>query len=899
MTTSPFSFSLTPCFLNNESIRYTTLKDGTLCFLNNESIRYTTLKDGTLFHCRNSGTYDAKRIRSLGSSQVLKDSSLGIAKMSQRELHFKAFALSQDSSYQLGTQLYTSADFEDLENPSTYLFRIDVGGQVKVSVGRKNLKYSVFIEVCGLPPRVNANKLVLNGSVYTSSSSFLMPMKSQSSTSGTRSNASQATFEQSACGTHRLEMEFELDDAPFYLSFSLECHSNAGVDNIEMRSHRKTNFCVPVGFGSGHPAPLGISFCNDGSVNFALFSRNARRVILCLYDALTDKPSLEIDLDPYVNRTGDIWHISMHNVQPYTSYGYRCIGSIPLKKEEIYHKGHIHLDPHAKVLKRYLADQPGSVPLVKYLGNLTEEPSFDWSGEVRPSLRMEELVVYRLNVERFTKDKSSELSSGVAGTFSGIVEKMDHFKRLGVNAILLEPIFSFDEQKGPYFPIHFFSPMALYGPSHDGLTVSNSMKEMVKTMHANKIEVLLEVVFTHTGQTGSLQGIDDAAYYISNEDGNALNCNYPIMQQLILDSLRYWVTEFHIDGFCFMNASSLLRGHHGEYLTRPPLVEAVAFDPLLSKTKVIADSFDPHTLVSREFCFPHWKRWAEINTKFYSEIRNFLRGEGLLSNLATRLCGSADIFLGGRGPAYAFNFIARNFGLPIVDMVSFSSSELSAELSWNCGEEGPTNKTIVLETRLKQIRNALFILYISMGIPVLNMGDECGQSSGGSSSYSHRKSLNWDALNTRFGVQMTEFIAFLSSLRIRRGDFLQRRNFMKAESVVWHGSDQAALKWEDPASRFLAMTLKADIEDSEPNSKPCSYGGDLFVAFNSSNYPETVILPPPGEGMTWSRLVDTALPFPGFFLTDGDPVVEQTPGLLAYEMESHSCALFEAQSPVS
>ncbi|PIA39269.1 hypothetical protein AQUCO_02600010v1 [Aquilegia coerulea] len=886
MTTLPLTFNIQPLFVSYEAVKL------------------SNLRDGIWSECQTRGV---QRMCTLGSIHVNKEGSRGLARMSQRELQFKVSALSQGSSYPIGTQLYKSADLEDLENASMYLFRTDAGGQVKVYVGRKHMKYIVYIEVSFLPQCVSKKELLLSWGVYRSDSSAMNPLDPQSSTSGAKSSISQTPFPQNSLGARTLQMEFDSIQAPFYFSFLLLCPSSAASDLKEIKSHRKTNFCVPVGLGSGSPAPLGISFSNDGSVNFALFSRNAENVVLCLYDEMEGKLSLEIDLDPYINRTGDIWHVSMESVAPYMSYGYRCRGTIPREKGNICHESHVLLDPYAKVLHRSFTDQSGSVPLLRYLGNLVKEPSFDWSGEMRPCLPLEKLVVYRLNVECFTEDKSSRLSSAVAGTFSGLIEKMHHFKRLGVNAILLEPIFSFDEQKGPYFPYHFFSPMNSYGPTRDGVSAASSMKEMVKVMHENNIEILLEVVFTHTAecaaQTIGLQGIDDKSYYVFDEDvesndRSALNCNYPIVQRLIVDSLRYWVTEFHVDGFCFINASSLLRGPNGEYLSRPPLIEAIAFDPLLSKTKVIADSLGPYSSDSKDIRFPHWKRWAEMNVKFCSDVRNFLRGEGLLSNLATRLCGSADIFLDGRGPAFAFNFIARNFGLPLVDLVSFSSGKLSSELSWNCGEEGPTNKAVVLERRLKQIRNSLFILYLSMGVPVLNMGDECGQSSGGSPSYSDRKSFDWDALSTTFGVQVTDFISFLSSVRMRRSDFLQRKNFMRVEDVEWHGSDLAQPSWEDPSNKLLAMTLKANLKSSKPNSKK-SRGSDFFIALNANDSSETVILPQPSQGMAWFRLVDTALPFPGFFRTDGEPVIEQTPGFLAYEMKSHSCALFEAHSSLA
>ncbi|XAR58522.1 Isoamylase [Bertholletia excelsa] len=776
---------------------------------------------------------------------------------------------------------------ETEEKSDDYLFRTEVGGLVKVVVRKKNLKYSIYVEVSSLELKESEDKLIMSWGIFRSDSSKFMPLDFKSSAPDAISKTIETPFVQKYLGMLAVELEFEASLAPFYLSFLLNYTVDGDLKISDIKSHTKANFCVPIGLGSGYPAPLGLSLSADGSINFALSSRNAEGVVLCLYDDVrADNPALEIDLDPYVNRTGDIWHVSLDSELPYVSYGYRCKG-------EKFQNKQILLDPYARI-----TGNTHLYSLQKCLGKLVKEHTFDWSGDVRPSIPMEKLVVYRVNVNRFTKHKSSELSNNVAGTFSGITEKLHHFEDLGVNAILLEPVFPFDEKKGPYFPLHFFSPANLYGPSGDPLGTINSMKEMVKRLHANGIEVFVEVVFTHTAKSCSLREIDYQSYYYSNGDeglktSSALNCNYPTVQQMILDSLRYWLVEFHVDGFCFINASQLLKGFHGEHLSRPPLIEAIAFDPLLSKAKIIADTWNPSDMVSKEVVFPHWKRWAEINAKFCEDVRNFLRGEGLLSNLATRLCGSGDIFLYGRGPAFSFNFVTRNFGLSLVDLVSFSSSKLAGQLSWNCGEEGPTNNAAVLERRLKQIRNFHFILFMSLGVPVLNMGDECGHSSGGSPVYGDRKAFDWNALRTGFGIQTAQFISFLSSMRTRRSDLLQRMSFLKEESIEWYGIDQSPPKWEDPSSKFLAMTLKVD------DSGISSVNGDLFLAFNAADHSENVILPPTPVKMAWFRLVDTALPFPGFFSEDGDPVLEQMAGLVTYDVKSHSCVLFEARSPSS
>ncbi|KAF8015647.1 hypothetical protein BT93_H1233 [Corymbia citriodora subsp. variegata] len=781
-----------------------------------------------------------------------------------------------------------------LEKESTYLFRTETGDQVKVSVGKKNLKYAVYIEVSSLQSHSSSNRLLLSWGVYRSDSRCYMTEDFQDSSPDGR--AFEMLFKQSSLGTYTLELEFKAKEIPFFLSFLLKPALEANSSVSEICSHRGTKFCVPVGLGRGNPFPLGLAFATDGSLNISIFSRNAEGLVLCLYDGVSaELPALQLDLDPYVHRSGDIWHVSLESAETYESYAFQCRG----KSIDQFESACTLLDPYSKIVLKSRIKDKGSTS-VNYHGLLTKEPTFDWSGDVHPNIPLEELTIYSLNVKRFTEHKSSQLSADIAGTFSGLAQKLDHLKDLGVNAVLLEPTFSYDEEKGPYFPCHFFSLASLFGPSNNPISTINSMKDMVKRLHKNGIEVFLEVVFTHTADVGALQGIDDVSYYVNGpvelKQGNALNCNYPIVQQMILDSLRHWVTEFHVDGFCFINASSLLRGFHGESLSRPPLVEAIAFDPVLSRTKVIADCWDPIDKVPKDVHFPHWKRWAEVNTKFCTDIRNFLRGEGLLSDLATRLCGSGDIFSDGRGPSFSFNYVSRNFGLPLVDLVSFSSGQLAAESSWNCGEEGPTNKPAVLERRLKQIRNFLFILYVSLGVPILSMGDECGQSTGGSPAYVDRKSFDWNALKTGFGIQITQFISFLNSFRKRRADLLQSRNFLKEENIDWHGSNQSPPKWEDPSCNFLAMTLKTDRTESQSSSETSHEFGDLFIAFNAALNSESVILPVPPEGMTWHRMIDTALPYPGFFSADGEPVLEQMGGLFAYEIKSHSCVLFELRS---
>ncbi|KAF3586313.1 hypothetical protein F2Q69_00025720 [Brassica cretica] len=838
---------------------------GSCCLLNNGITEAWRFPSTCFSTCNNKTKRGSKTLRVTSALQ---------------SYHRLSKILASKTSTELKEEISTrSAQVDDLKKVTTsYSFRTKSGALVKVKVEKKRDKYSIMVYVSSLEliggDDDKSSSLVMVWGVYRSDSSCFLPLDFESSSQDSQTHSTETPFVKGSLSESKLGLEFDGKESPFYLSFRLK-DPNGG---LEMLTHRDTNFCVPVGFTAGHPLPLGLSSGpdDDNSWNFAFFSRNAKSVVLCLYDdTTTDKPALELDLDPYVNRTGDVWHASVEKTWEFVRYGYCCHSEEEVEAEDIV------LDPYARVIDKSISQ--------KFLGSLSKSPSFDWGRDASPNIPLEKLNVYRLNVKGFTQHKSSKLPTNIAGTFTGVAERVNHLKTLGANAVLLEPIFSFSEQQGHYFPFHFFSPMDMYGPS-------NSMKEMVKRLHSEGIEVLLEVVFTHTADSGALHGIDDSCYYLDSK--SYLNCNFPVVQELVLESLRYWVTEFHVDGFCFINASSLLRGVHGEHLSRPPLVEAISFDPLLAGRKLIADCWDPHDMkMPKEVRFPHWKRWGEVNTRYCRNVRNFVRGRGLLSDLATRICGSGDVFTDGRGPAFSFNYVSRNSGLSLVDLVSFSGPEVASELSWNCGEEGATNKSAVLQTRLKQIRNFLFIQYVSLGIPVLNMGDECGVSTKGLGS---RKAFDWNMLASAFGVQITQFISFMTSVRARRSDVFQRRNFLKPENIVWYANDQTTPKWEDPGSKLLALEIKAETEEETTASlvEPTEpKNNDLFIGFNASDQPENVILPSLPSGRKWRRLVDTALPFPGFFSVEGETVVaeeeEEMNQQVMYEMKPYSCTLFE------
>lgn len=815
-------------------------------------------------------------------------------------------AAQSTSEEEVHAVLQMTSNSEKKPTGSSFLFRTEFDDLVKVSVGVKETKYTVYIEVETLQQSLINHNLILCWGMFRDDSSqlrgpdsgifvpFITEFKSQGS-----EHPMKSPFARDSSCSHMIGLDFDCSYIPFYLSFLLQ--SDGTGNKSQIRTHRKTNFCVPVGLGRGYAMPLGVSSSNDGSVNFSLFSRNARGVVLCLYENKSIDPSLEVELDPYVNRTGDIWHVSMDNIANYVSYGYRHKGENFGDRGYRFHAHDVLLDPYSKMIRNFCCSQADSPSVTKSLGCLSNEANFQWCGDKHPYVLMEKLVVYRLNVDQFTKSKSSGLPENVTGTFAGLIKKLPHLINLGVNALLLEPIFSFDVERGSYFPYHFFSPMSTYGDKDESISCENSMKDMVKALHAQGVEVLLEVPFTHTCKGGdaysqaiSFGGIDNSSYYfiggnVDSETCRVLKCNDPILEKMILDCLHYWVTEFHVDGFCFINSSSLLRGSNSDQLSRPPLVESIALDPILSNTKIISDCWSPVDMSYKDVTFPHWQRWAEMNSKYFHDIRNFLRGKGLLRDLATRLCGSGDVFTALRGPTHSFNFITKNAGLTLVDLVSFSDGELASELSWNCGVEGPTDKKSVLEIRLRQVRNFLFILFISLGVPVMNMGDEFGYSTGGSASYTNRNPIDWNSLTTEFSIQMTTFISFLTTFRNRRNDLFQRKNFLKVENISWQGSDRLPPKWEDPSCKFLSLELKAEKDAGSARS----YNGNLFISFNASDLPELATLPELTEEYVWFLLVDTSLPYPYFFSSDSDS--QNNGELCSYELQPHTCAMFEAK----
>lgn len=524
---------------------------------------------------------------------------------------------------------------------------------------------------------------------------------------------------------------------------------------------------------------------------------------------------------------------------------------------------------------------------------------------------LETLVAYRLHVGTFTGE-AENVDETSRGTFLGVLEKIPYLRSLGVNAVILQPIFAWDESKGCYYPISFFSVMSCYGSSGDSRSASFALKKLVKELHRNGIEVILDVVYSHTAENGddgpkptSFRGIDNATYYICDKFGvvaksdygteNSFNCNHPTVQKLIMDSLQYIVDEFHIDGFCFKNAACLITGPHGQGLSRPMLVESISFDSVLANVKLIADLCSPINGVWKDVTFPHWKRWCEWNTQYKIDVRRFLRGEpDQLSSFATRLCGSGDLFADGRGTQYSLNHITSPYGFTLTDLVSYSDEEGDiSEYSWNCGHEGPTDDPLVIEIRVKQVRNFLTTLFLSQGVPVLNMGDEYGNTKEGVLDVDNSTCFQWEAMDSEFGKQITHLIRSLLALRIRRSDLLQVRGFLDLKRLTWHGLKPEQPLWECTESNILAVSLQSDI--MQPNANKSL--GDLYIAYNPHPVSMMVTVPDAPADMIWLRIADTSLPFPDNFLVEGQPLqIEVDASSYVYDLHPYSSVILEARA---
>lgn len=661
--------------------------------------------------------------------------------------------------------------------------------------------------------------------------------------------------------------------------------------------------------GIGHPLPLGSTRRPEG-INFSLFSRNAQGVSLVLFESGKEAPCAEIAFDPAVNRTGDVWHIMIHDLDPDLRYGYRLQGPFdPKGAGHRFDPKRILLDPYAKALTGSsewgvpYRRSGGKSPLSTFQRRCcVVNDEFDWEGDRPLNIPLKDTVIYELHTRGFTRHPSA----GVAhpGTYQGIVEKIPYLKKLGITAVELLPVSEFNEHetifKNPetgaplknfwgYSPISFVAPKASYAVNGRNGNQVREFKEMVKALHRAGIEVILDVVFNHTAEGGSdgpticFRGLDNTIYYLLTPDtkeylnfsgcGNTVNCNHPLVRHLIMDCLRYWVMEMHVDGFRFDLASVLGRDQQGNVLSNPPMVEKIAEDPILAHTKIIAEAWDAAGLY-QVGSFSTNQRWAEWNGKFRDDVRSFMCGHpGAIADLATRIAGSADLYqANGRKPHNSINFVTSHDGFTLLDLVSYNEKHNRANgeenrdgcnhnISWNSGMEGPTADPAVGGLRSKRIRTFAAILMLSQGVPMFVAGDEFGRSqAGNNNAYCQDNEISWiDWTLAERNKDLLRFFRLLISLRkahpvFRRTGFFPAPAAKHKGEIEWQSTEKNKQDWSADC-RTLAFLLHG-IRDRKRSDD------DFFIMLNGNLDERSFAVPAAPGKRVWHKLMDTGTPPP-------------------------------------
>ena len=688
----------------------------------------------------------------------------------------------------------------------------------------------------------------------------------------------------------------------------------------------------------GRPYPLGATITGDG-VQFAIFSRYATAVTLCFFDeAEQAEPARRFDLDPAANRFGDVWHVHVHGIGAGQLYLYQVDGPYdPEHGHRFNHRLYLQ-DPYAKALtggfewslstqfgydpdspdgdlSRNLARHPTAEGIPK---SVVIDDAFDWQGDRPLNYPLRKSVIYEMHVKGFTAHPSSGVEH--PGTYLGVAERIPYLQRLGVTSVEFLPVHEFDEwevaRSNPvtgepllnywgYSTIGFFAPKANYAAGDRRGGQVAEFKQMVRELHRAGIEVILDVVFNHTaegneyGPTISFRGLDNSIYYMLEANprryrnyagtGNTLNCNHPVLQSLILDCLHYWVVEMHVDGFRFDLGSILGRDRNGDLLANPPVIERIAEDPILRQTKLIAEAWDAGGAY-QVGSFPGG-RWAEWNDRYRDDVRRFWRGDrGVTAACATRIAGSSDLYLrDGRKPFHSINFVTAHDGFTLANLVSYSRKQneangehnrdgMSENHSANHGVEGPTTDPSVLALRLRQQKNLLATLLLSLGTPMILGGDEFGRSQdGNNNAYCQDNPTSWfDYGLVERHEGLLEFARALIAFRLRHPAFLRPEfftgtdtDFNRMPDITWFTEHGEAVDWAR-AGRTLALR----IDGSHAEIQADRDDNDFYLVFNASPNRVRVLLCDPPAGKRWHRVVDTAFEHPADLLPGGDPEPE-------------------------
>ena len=667
----------------------------------------------------------------------------------------------------------------------------------------------------------------------------------------------------------------------------------------------------------GDAYPLGATYDGNGT-NFALYSEVADSVKLCLFDddgTETCIPLTEVD--------GYVWHCYLPHVVPGQKYGYRVDGPYDPANGNRCNPNKLLLDPYAKAVSGQVNwdqslfgynfgdedsrnDDDSAANMMKAV---VINPFFDWDGDRRPRAEYHQSVIYEAHVKGLTQ-QHPEVPEEQRGTYAGIAHPavIAHLQKLGITTLELMPVHQFvndstlqDQGLSNYWgynTIGFFAPQNTYSSTGDDGQQVQEFKAMVKALHLVGIEVILDVVYNHTaegnqlGPTLSFRGIDNAAYYRLMEDdqryymdytgtGNSLNVRNPHSLQLIMDSLRYWVTEMHVDGFRFDLASALAREFY-DVDRLSSFFEMVQQDPVVSQVKLIAEPWDIGPGGYQVGNFP--PQWTEWNGKYRDTVRDFWRGEpSTLGEFASRITGSADLYeSSGRRPVASINFVTAHDGFTLRDLVSYNEKHNEANgednndgeshnRSWNCGVEGPTDDPEVLSLRARQQRNFLATLLLSQGVPMISHGDELGRTQqGNNNGYAQDSELTWIDWE-QMDTPLMEFTAAVNKLRAEHPTFRRRRFFdgRPAErgegdvlpDIVWLNEDGTPMRpedWDSQLGRSLGVFLNGEgIRGNDRRGQRITDAGFLLY-FNADDEPVTVTLPPKEYGTLWDNVIDTA-----------------------------------------
>lgn len=590
----------------------------------------------------------------------------------------------------------------------------------------------------------------------------------------------------------------------------------------------------------------------------------------------------------------------MPDVQPGQIYGYRAEGPFDPAKGLRFDPTKVLLDPYGKGVvvpgnyTREAAGIEGGNAATAMKSVVVDPSAYDWEGDAplnHPSART---IIYEMHVRGFTRHPSSEVAENLRGTYAGLIEKIPYLQRLGISAVELLPVFQFDAQACPpglvnywgYQPVSFFAPHQAYSSRQDPTGPVDEFRDMVKALHRAGLEVILDVVFNHTaegdhlGPTLSFRGLDNSTYYILDQDnsryadytgcGNTLNANHPIVRRMIVDSLRYWVEVMHVDGFRFDLASILARDSSGNPMPNPPVLWDIESDPALAGTKLIAEAWDAAGLYQvGSFVGDSWKEW---NGRFRDDARSFFRGDkGSAAHLADRLIGSPEIYRHKeREPEQSVNFVTCHDGFTLNDLVSYNhkhneangennSDGADSNLSWNCGAEGPTDDPAIEKLRNRQMKNFLTATMLSLGVPMILMGDEVGRTQRGNNNYyCHDNETNWfDWALVSKHADLHRFVLLLAERRLLRDiehehQRLTLTQMIQEANKAWHGVKLNQPDWGE-FSHSLALTVELKREK-------------LFLHFILNAYWEALEfeLPPlnEGNGYPWRRWIDTTLDSP-------------------------------------